>query len=382
MKKPTLNDALTYAWIVIVICVILRGWDAIFSFLGIVLTAIIPLLLGAAIAYVVAIPTRFLERHLLPNSKSKVIADLRRPVCLIVTLVLAVMAIVFSSSVLIPALKETVVMVQQNGQKFIEDVIQLQLFDPVRATIKDFLNGEFFQGLKSMDITGVAKSLFGGTVGSVTTHVFTMVSTVMTCFFGMMFSLILLTDTSDVGNQFMYVLSQYLGEERTQRLALCIGVTDSSFHNFIVRQCIEALILGTVGTVVLLLVGFRYALGVGVLLGLAALVPIVGYPVGLLVGAFMVAINSLWMALVYVLCVAVAQVLEATFVLPHVGDPRTAMPPVWITVAVTIGGGVAGFLGMLLAIPLAATIRQLVIIDVRQRFGVPTEFDKYEQKKR
>ena len=131
-----------------------------------------------------------------------------------------------------------------------------------------------------------------------------------------------------------------------------------------------------------LLVGFRYALGVGVLLGLAALVPIVGYPVGLLVGAFMVAINSLWMALVYVLCVAVAQVLEATFVLPHVGDPRTAMPPVWITVAVTIGGGVAGFLGMLLAIPLAATIRQLVIIDVRQRFGVPTEFDKYEQKKR
>ena len=65
--------------------------------------------------------------------------------------------------------------------------------------------------------------------------------------------------------------------------------------------------------------------------------------------------------------VALAQVLEATFVLPHVGDPRTVLPPVWVTVGVTIGGGVAGFLGMLMAIPITSTIRQLAIIGVKRR---------------
>jgi predicted PurR-regulated permease PerM len=53
--------------------------------------------------------------------------------------------------------------------------------------------------------------------------------------------------------------------------------------------------------------------------------------------------------------------------LPHVGDPRTVLTPVWTTVGVTIGGGVAGFIGMLVAIPLAATIHQLIIIGAKRR---------------
>ena len=65
--------------------------------------------------------------------------------------------------------------------------------------------------------------------------------------------------------------------------------------------------------------------------------------------------------------VAIAQVIEATFILPHIGDPDTALPPVWVTVGVTIGGGVAGFVGMLVAIPITSTIRQLVILNVKRR---------------
>jgi predicted PurR-regulated permease PerM len=146
-----------------------------------------------------------------------------------------------------------------------------------------------------------------------------------------------------------------------------LGVADASFHNFIVRQCLEAAILGSVAAMTLFIVGFEYFLGVGVLMGLAALVPIVGYPVGLLVGGLMVVVTNPWYALIYIIVVAVAQVLEATFVLPHIGDPRTVLPPVWTTVGVTIGGGVAGFVGMLVAIPTASTIRQLILIDVRRR---------------
>jgi predicted PurR-regulated permease PerM len=367
MRKPTINEILTYGSIAIVICAVLMGWEAIVTFLGILLTAIVPLVLGAAIAYVISIPTKFFERHFLPNSESKFVKGIRRPVALAVTVLLVLTGLFLLSSTLIPALIEAVSMVQKNGRQFVENIIAYPIFNPVRSTVQEFLDGDLMQGLESMDMSGLVKGMFGGTVGNITTQLFSVVSTIMTTFFGIFFSFILLTDTSDIGNKVLQTMQVYVGEKRMQRIALVLGVTDSSFHNFIVRQSIEALILGTVGALALLVLRFRYALGIGVLMGIVALVPIVGYPVGLVLGAFIVAINSPWVAVAFVGAVALAQMLEATFLLPCVGDPRTVLPPVWVTVAVTIGGGVAGFVGMLVAIPVAATIRQLTLMDVSRR---------------
>lgn len=367
MNRLSTRDIVVIVILMLVFCLLMQGWNAIVAFLGILLAAIVPLLVGIAIAYVVSIPTNFLKRHILPNSTSRIIGVFRQPVSLLVTIIGLLVAVGLSSAVLLPALTDTVIMVQKNGQQFVEDIIQTPIMEPVRESIHQFLEGDFIQSLKRLDIKSVVDSVFGGTVGSITTQVFTVVSTAMTAFFGMLFSFILLTDTTGVGNEIMQALSQYLGPKRTERLALVIGVADASFHNFIVRQCVEAAILSAVGTTLLLAMGFPYAWGVGALMALAALVPIVGYPVGLLTGAFMVAISDVWLALLYIAVVAVAQMLEATLLLPHVGDPRTALPPVWITVGVTIGGGVAGFIGMLVAIPIASTIRQLIIIDIKRR---------------
>ncbi len=352
---------------VIVVCLILKGWDAIVGFIGIVLTAIIPLVLGACIAYVVSIPTNFLERHILPNSDYPGVVALRRPLSLAIAVVLVVSGIVLGSAVLVPAFVETVAMAQERGQDFIETVLGYPIMEPVRDSVHEFLNGDLMQSLANLDLTGIFQHALGGSIANFSNQLFTVVSTIMTGFFGMIFSFILLTDTTDVWTRTMEVAAEYLGPKRAERLALVLGVADASFHNFIVRQCIEACVLSTVAAGVLFLIGYEYALGVAVLMALAALVPIVGYPVGLLVGAFMVAISNPWWALLYIACVALAQMCEATLLLPHVGDPRTVLTPVWTTVGVTIGGGVAGFMGMLVAIPLAATIRQLVMIDVNRR---------------
>lgn len=367
MKEFKLRDYVTVAMLVLLVGIILRGWDSIVSFLGILFTAIIPLILGIAIAYVISIPANFFARHFLPNSRSKLVSDIRRPVSLVTTVVLAILVVLFSTAVLLPAFIDTVRMVQTNGQEFVETVIQQPFMEPFRESVIAFLNGDFIQELKRMDVSGLFKMLFGGTVGSVTTYVFTVASTIMTGFFGMLFSFILLTDNTHVSDKVMAIACEYIGPKRTQRLALVLGVADASFHNFIVRQAVEATILSSVGATVLFFLDFPYGLGVGVLMGLAALIPIVGYPVGLFSGAFMIAIMDPISALCYIVTVAIAQLLESTLILPHVGDPRTVLPPVWVTVGVTIGGGVAGFVGMLLAIPITATIRQLIIIDVRRR---------------
>ena len=367
MRKLTTHEIIMYGGFVLVSLLIFKSWDAIVSFLGILLSAVVPLVLGACIAYAVTIPRSFIERHLFPNSTSKVVDAIRRPASLLIAIVLLLIALVLASSVFVPALVETFAMVQARSVGFIEAVIDQPFMEPFREPITKFLSGDLMQSLEDLDLMGFITSVMGGSMGSIGAQVFNMVSTIMTGFFGILFSFILLTDTTDVWTRVMIVIASYVGMQRAERLALVLGVADASFHNFIVRQCLEAAILGSVGTVVLLCAHFHYALGVGALMGVAALIPIVGYPVGLLAGAFMVAISQPWTALFYIAAVAAAQMLEATFVLPHVGDPRTVLPPVWTTVGVTIGGGVGGFVGMLVAIPTAATIRQLILIDTKRR---------------
>ncbi len=367
MKRMNFRDILLVFAGIVIFCMLMQGWEGIISFLGIALSSVVPLLLGTGIAYVVSIPTRFFMRHFFPNSTSGFVAAIRRPVCLFFTVVILVAVIVVTSSVLIPALIETVTMVQRNGQRFIEGVIQVPPFKIVREPVQNFLNSDTMQSLKEMDIPAVVHDVFGGTMGTVTSHVFNLVSVLMTGFFGLVFAFILLTDTSNVPGNQMRIIAEYLGYERAHRLSVVMGIANNSFHSYIVRQSTEAMILGTVGTITLLVGGFPYALGVGALMGLAALVPIVGYPIGLFVGAFMVIINNLWLAFIYVAVVATAQILESTFLLPHIGDPRTALTPMWVMVGVTIGGGIAGFVGMLLAIPITSTIRQIIMRDVDER---------------
>lgn len=369
MGKISVRTILTVAAGAAVVCALFQGWDSIISFLGILLTAIVPLILGFAIAYVVSIPCNFLERHFFPNSNSRAVTAMRKPVCLVFTVILIVAGIVLSSLVLVPALVNSVTIVQRHGQEFIETTIRLPLFKPVREPIMKFLAGDLFQSIKNLDITDVANTLFSGTMASFTAQILTVVSTIMTGFFGMLFSFMLLTDNTGALDKLKGAISEYLGPKRAERFATVLRVADSSFHSFIVRQFLEGAILGTVGTLVLLITiqDPTYSLGVGVLMFLCALVPIVGYPVGLVACTFMIVINDLIAAIAFIVCVVVAQLLEANFLQPRIGDRNTVLPPVWTMVGVTIGGGIAGFLGMLLAIPLASTIYQLIHLDLQKR---------------
>lgn len=370
MKKPTPRELVYISCAVLVAIMVFRSWDAIVSFLGIVFTAIIPLVLGACIAYIVAIPTNFLERHMFPNSTSKLVVTLRKPLCLFITVFLVLAALVFAATTLIPALKETILMLQANIRPALIAISNLSFMEPLKSVIQDFLASNFFISLESLDFSGLFKNIVGGSVGSIGSQVFTVVSTVATGFFGLLFSFVLLTDTTDSVPQFIRIATYFLGKQRSHKVRNVLEIVDDSFHNFIVRQCLEAAILLVVSTITLLILGHPYALGVGALMGLAALIPIVGYPVGLFASAFMVFIGSPLDALIYLVCVALVQVLEATFVLPHVGNPKTALPPVWVTVGVTIGGGVAGFVGMLVAIPIASSIRQLILFDYERRKAI------------
>lgn len=110
----------------------------------------------------------------------------------------------------------------------------------------------------------------------------------------------------------------------------------------------------------MLILRLPYAPMIGALVGVTAFVPIVGAWIGAIVGAFMIFTVDPMKAVVFVIFLLVLQQLEGNIIYPKVMGSRVNLPGIWILVAVTIGGGIAGPVGMLLSVPIFSTIYILV----------------------
>ena len=119
-----------------------------------------------------------------------------------------------------------------------------------------------------------------------------------------------------------------------------------------------------------------YALLVGVLIALTALIPIVGAFIGCAVGALLIAIDDPWKALWFIVLFLVLQQIEGNLIYPHVVGSSVGLPSIWVLAAVTLGGSLMGITGMLFFIPLCSVLYALFRSYVKERLakkGVPPE---------
>jgi predicted PurR-regulated permease PerM len=110
-----------------------------------------------------------------------------------------------------------------------------------------------------------------------------------------------------------------------------------------------------------------YALMIGTLMGFTALIPIVGGLIGAGVGAFLILMESPVKALIFVIFVIILQQVEGNLIYPKVVGSTIGLPGLWVLAAVTVGGGVFGIFGMLIGVPIVATVYRLIREDVSGR---------------
>jgi len=105
----------------------------------------------------------------------------------------------------------------------------------------------------------------------------------------------------------------------------------------------------------------------GTVVGVTALIPVVGAYIGAAVGAFMVFTVNPVQAVVFVVFLVILQQLEGNLIYPKVVGSSIGLPGIWVLAAVTVGGGVLGIGGMLLGVPLTASVYRLLGADVKTR---------------
>ena len=155
-------------------------------------------------------------------------------------------------------------------------------------------------------------------------------------------------------------MKAWLPEKANTRISHITNVFVKVFKHFITGQTLEAIILGTLCMIGMAILRIPYAPMIGALVGVCALIPIVGAFVGTIVGAIMIVTVEPFKALIFIIFILVLQQIEGNLIYPRVVGSKINLPAMWVLAAVSVGGSLAGPVGMLLGVPTASAIYALI----------------------
>lgn len=347
----------------------LQHLDVVAGAVAWLLGVLSPFLVGGAIAFVLNVPMRAIERHL--GSRGQRGAALRRPLALVLTLLALAGVLTLASCVIGPGVRDAVKSIAGQVPGAFERLqTQLMGLEQYLPQLQDIM-AELAIDWKSLSQKAISlaqawgKGLLtsgGGLMAGV-------VSGVSTFVIGLIFSFYILMQKEKLSRQGRQVLYALLPPDGADRALEILRLANRTFSSFLSGQCLEAVILGTLFVVAMTVCRMPYALLVGVLIALTALIPIVGAFIGCGVGALLIAITDPWKALAFVVLFLVLQQIEGNLIYPHVVGSSVGLPSIWVLAAVTLGGKLMGVAGMLFFIPLCSVLYALFRDFVKARLA-------------
>lgn len=317
-----------------------------------------PFLLGAAIAFILNVPMRWMEGYVRPGKDCK----WRRPACLVLTLVAVTGIVVTVMVVVVPEFFRTLWTLQSSVPVFLAGLQdQLTAWFIQYPDVVTYINQmevdweQLMQGLVGF-LTMGAGSLLSSTFSAAKS----IVSGVTAFGIGLVFAIYILLQKETLGRQVKKLVRACLPQPVATEVIRTARLTESTFSSFLTGQCVEAVILGTMFFVTLSVLQMPYALLIGVLIAFTALIPIFGAFIGCAVGAFLILMVSPMQALIFICVFLVLQQLEGNLIYPHVVGNSVGLPSIWVLVAVTLGGSMMGITGMLVFIPLVSVLYALL----------------------
>ncbi len=377
MTQPSTRTIVKVAIALFALFLGIYYWPAAAQFLGLLLAAFVPLLLGLCLAYPLNILMNFYERHFFPNSSKNAVLKLRPGLCLILSILTLIGIAALVLWLVIPQLANCfrllIAEIPIAAQQFIDWLSRSGIITP------ELIN-YVTEWAASLDwqsrLEDIVSAVLGGAtdvVGAVAGVVSTAVSGTTTAVLAFIFAVYVLLGKRRLGSQCTRLMERYLSEKIRIKVRYVIGIFDDCFHRFIVGQCTEAVLLGILCTLGMLVLGLPHATMIGALTAFTALIPIVGAFIGGGIGAFLILMESPIQALIFLVFIVVLQQLEGDLIYPHVVGSSIQLPGIWVLAAVTVGGSVLGVVGMLIGVPLAAGCYRLIKNDVnRVNINTPT----------
>jgi predicted PurR-regulated permease PerM len=349
-------------------------YNVVFEILSFLLHIMFPFILGSGIAFILNVPMNYIEQHLFQQAdKKKHIYGnkVSRSVSLVIVLLVLFGIITLFLFVLIPQLIHTCTHLSERLQEIdyqkLQDLLNNRLgvnltidWDKIRKIVIEFI----ISGNDSLldSTVDVAKNIIRG---------------IVTTFIAFVFAIYILLQKEKLRVQIKKILYAFMRQSRVEVLLEIMTLAYHTFSGFLTGQCLEALILGSMFVIGMLLLRLPYALLTGIIIAFTALIPIFGAFVGCFLGAILVFMTDPMKVVVFLILFIVLQQIEGNLIYPHVVGNSVGLPPIWVLVAVTLGGNLMGITGMLIFIPLTSIIyalfREIIYLLLKKKQINPKE---------
>ena len=367
-------------YLILIIVAIVGYWTInnlriVGNLLSNILNIIFPFVLGGCLAFILNIPMTFFEKKLSNSRKKKTKKEKNKKLIRIFSIIFAIIVIVLIFTLIfkliVPELVDIVNLLIDNIPYYVEELTKL-----IKEYGKDSIDINTIIQNQNEDIEEIKEQIINKIPSLVTSSisiVTRVVNGIVDFFIAIVFAIYILIDKEKLQEQFKKLIYSYFSKEKADRI-LSIGITaNSTFKNFFTVQCLEASILGTLCIIGMLILRLPYAVPIGVLIGVTALIPVVGAFIGIIIGAILILSVSPIKVITFVIFVLILQQIEGNLIYPRVVGNSVGLPGMWVLVAVSIGGSLGGIVGMLLGVPIASIIYTLIKKDVNKKVNIRNE---------
>lgn len=367
MDKQEIKRGVFVAALAVAVCVIVQNFSYVQGLAGIALKALEPLFIGCIMAYIFNIIMNFFEKHYFPKKNNKFINGSRRPLCLLFSFAITIAIIVLVLNIIIPEIINAIkLMYSVIPPLFIKcrdwAMVKLEEYPDIQ---KEINNIELDTASIAEKVTDHAFGLFN----SVISLIGTITATVTNLILGIIFAIYLLLRKDKLKEDFNRFQNLFISDKINKKINRFFSVAHETFTNFFIGQFIEAIIIGTLTFIGASILRLPYAAMTGTIVGVTALIPIVGAFVGAALSAFIIFTESPKQALIFLIFLIILQQFETNIIYPKVVGSSIGLPGIWVLASVTLGGGLCGIMGMMLGVPLAATLYKLYFETIEQKEG-------------
>ena len=348
----------TFAVAVITVYKTLDNFSEIGNWIANFISVIMPFVLGIILAYILYIPVRKFENLFNKIKKVKIINKKSRLLSVITVYILAIFILAITITYVIPIICTSVVDFASNFHAYYDIVIEkinnlpndsILKSEVVVNNVKKIGEIDISQYINMEKITKYAQGAL-----SIATGIFNF-------FVSLIVSAYILLERGEI-IKFARKFSNSVFEKSTcKKMGTYFNRTNDIFLKFLASQLLDAIVVGILTSIAMSLLGVKYAVLLGVLIGLFNMIPYFGAIIAIVIATIITCITGgISQACVMIIVTTILQQIDANIINPKIVGESLKISPLLVVFAVTVGGAYFGILGMFLAVPIVAVLKVFI----------------------
>lgn len=337
---------------------------------------LMPFFIGILMSYLFYIPCRKIERCF-KNAKLKFLNKRARGLSVITVYIMAVLLILIVINILIPALSNSVKELANNLPGYYQKAISFVNDMPEDGVIKKESIQNLIEELQKIDILSIIN------LENVSDYIKSVVGVargLFSAFVSIVMSIYILLERGEIVKFMRRLLSATFKKETCKAINDYFEKANDIFFKFISGQIIDSIVVGIIVSIALKIIGVKYWILLGFMIGLFNIIPYFGSIVAITIASLITILTggftkAIWMLII----VIILQQLDANVINPKIIGNKLKLSPILVIFSVTLFGAYYGVLGMFLAVPIIAVIKILVNDFIDYKIKKKEESDKMEE---